>query len=320
MRILMLVCLPLIVGLTPAAHGQTLLARGREQFEAGDLTAASATLSPIANTDGSAALLLSRIAHRGGKADEAVKWGEKATALMPDSATAQVWLGRAYLLKLEHAPFFRQLGLSKQARSSYDRALALDPRGYDVRDARTRYFMNAPSMGGGSIEQAREEADSARSIDPYRGALLRGEVEERAKQAAAAEAEYAALVRAYPDSSGPFNHLVNLHQAAGRYAEAFVLIDARAARVPDDESALYQVGRIAAVSGQRLEDGEAALRKYIALGKYRLASEAYARYRLGMILEKRNDVAGAIGEYESAARLDPKLVDARKALKRLQSR
>jgi hypothetical protein len=45
-----------------------------------------------------------------------------------------------------------------------------------------------------------------------------------------------------------------------------VLIDARAARVPDDESALYQAGKIAALSGQRLEDGEAALRKYIALG------------------------------------------------------
>jgi tetratricopeptide (TPR) repeat protein len=320
MRILRLACIVLVVGLTPAAHGQTPLATGREQFEAGDLTAASATLSPIANTDGSAALLLSRIAHRGGKADEAVKWGEKATALMPDSASAQVWLGRAYLLKLEHAPFFKQLGLSKQARSAYDRALALDPRSFDVRDARARYFMNAPSIGGGSIEKARQEADSARSIDPYRGTLLRGEVEERAKQPAVAESEYAAMVRAYPDSSGPFNHLVNVHQASGRYAEAFVLIDARAARLPDDESALYQAGKIAAVSGQRLEDGEAALRKYITLGTFRLTTEAYARYRLGMILEKRNELAGAIGEYESAGRLDPKLEDARKALKRLQSR
>jgi hypothetical protein len=55
MRILSLVCVALVVGLTPAAHGQTPLATGREQFEAGDLASAFATLLPIAPTDGSAA-------------------------------------------------------------------------------------------------------------------------------------------------------------------------------------------------------------------------------------------------------------------------
>ena len=313
----------LVLAVSLVSHvvsAQTALDAGREQFKAGDLSGASVTLSPIATTNGSAALLLSRIAHRGGHADDAVRWAEKATALMPDSASAYVWLGRAYLLKLERAVFFRQLGLSKQARSAYDRALALDANSFDVRDARARYFMNAPSIGGGSIEKAHEEADSARRIDSYRGTLLRGEISERAKQTAVAEAEYVTLMREYPDSSSPFNRLVNLYQMSRQYAEAFRLIEARTTRMGGDESALYQAGKTAAMSGQRLEEGEAALRKYIAEGRFILATEANARHRLGMILEHRNNAAGAIGEYEEAVRLDPKLEDARKALKRLQPR
>ena len=105
-----------------------------------------------------------------------------------------------------------------------------------------------------------------------------------------------------------------------QYAEAFRLIEARTTRMTGDESALYQAGKTAAISGQRLEEGEASLRKYIAAGRFLIAPEANARHRLGMILEQRDNAAGAISEYEEAIRLEPKLEDAKKALKRLQAR
>jgi tetratricopeptide (TPR) repeat protein len=300
------------------AGSQSALETGRRQFDAGDLAAAEASLAPIGATSGSAALLLSRIAYRSGRAGDAVRWGEKAVTLLPDSASARVCLGRAYLLELERAPFYRQLGLSKRARAEYDRALALNAEDFEVRDARAHYYMNAPAIAGGSMDKARAEAEAARRIDPYRGALLRGQIEERDKQVGAAESEYAALVRSYPDSAGAFNRLVNLYQTSRQYTEAFRLIEARSERLPGDESALYQSGRVAALSGERLETGERALREYIARGKFSVAAEANARYRLGMILEKRNDPEGAVREYKAAVQLDPKLEDAKAALKRLR--
>ena len=267
---------------------------------------------------GPAAILLAQTAWREGRADDAVKWGEQAVQLMPDSASAHLWLGRAVVLKLEQAGIFQKLGLSKRARKEFDRALELDSGNFDVRDARARYYLNAPGIGGGSKEKARAEAEAARRIDPYRGGLLRGQIEERDKQAGAALAEYTALLRAHPDSATPFNRLVNLHQGANRHADAFGLIDQRLARLPHDESALYQLGKTAALAGERLERGEAALREFLSLGRFTVAAEAYARFRLGMVLEKRGDRGSALREYETAVRLDPKLEEAGKAAKRLR--
>ncbi|HKA58316.1 MAG TPA: tetratricopeptide repeat protein [Gemmatimonadales bacterium] len=294
------------------------LETGRRQFGAGDLAAAELTLTPLGPTNGSAALLLSRIAHSLGRADDAVKWGEQAARLLPDSARAHVWLGRAYLLKLEHVSFLKKGGMAKRARAEYDRALALDSNDVEVREARARYFMNAPSIAGGNKDSARREAEAARRIDPYGGALLRGQIEERDKKPSVAEAEYAALIRGYPDSATPFNRLVNLFQTAQKYSEAFHLIDERSARLSSDESTLYQLGKTAALAGERLAQGEVALHEYMALGKFSQSSEAWACYRLGMILEKRGDTAGAIREYETAEQLDPKLEEATEARKRLR--
>ena len=80
------------------------------------------------------------------------------------------------------------------------------------------------------------------------------------------------------------------------------------------------MGRTAALSGERLEAGESALRKYIAAGRFDpSATEAHAHFRLGMILEQRHDAARARTEYETALRLDSTLVDAKRALARSQN-
>ncbi|MEK7240720.1 MAG: hypothetical protein AAB224_09035 [Gemmatimonadota bacterium] len=47
--------------------------------------------------------------------------------------------------------------------------------------------------------------------------------------------------------------------------EAFAVVDAYQQRRPADPVALYQVGRLAAVSGQQLDRGEVALKKYLAV-------------------------------------------------------
>jgi tetratricopeptide (TPR) repeat protein len=259
-------------------------------------------------------------AWREGRADDAVKLGEEAVLAMPDSAIAHVWLGRAVLLKLERVSFLSKIGLSKRARKEFDRALELDSSRIEVREARARYFANAPGIAGGDKQKARAEAEAARRIDPYRGGLLRGQVEERDKQVAAAAAEYAALLEAHPDSVSPFNRLVNLHQYSKQYSEAFQLIDQRLALHPHEDLALYHLGRNAALSGEQLERGEAALREFLALGKFEVATEAQARWRLGAVLEHRGDRAGALVEYQAAASLDSTLEEAAKAAKRLTER
>ena len=83
---------------------------------------------------------------------------------------------------------------------------------------------------------------------------------------------------------------------------------------------LYQLGRAASLSGQRLEAGEAALNRYLTRDDARKAFDGTVHYRLGAILERRGDAAGARSEYELAVSLDPRNMAAKRALEKLRGR
>jgi Tfp pilus assembly protein PilF len=87
---------------------------------------------------------------------------------------------------------------------------------------------------------------------------------------------------------------------------------------PDDYSALYQFGRLAAITGERMDRGLEALRKCLTLtppeGQH---GQAAAHWRIGLILEKKGDQAGARAAYEAALRSDPKFSQAAESLKKL---
>jgi len=271
-----------------------------------------------AQAPGSTPLELGKAAYREHRSDEAIELFEKAVALHDDSVAPHLWLGRAYVQALPQANFVRKPVLARRARSQFDRAVELDPRDVEVREDRATYYMYAPSIAGGGMDRARAEAEVARSLNPYRGALLRGQIEEYDKNVSGAEREYATLVAANPDSAAPFNRLVGLYQSERRFGDAFAAVDRRLGQRGDDSWGTYQLGKTAALSGERLEQGEAALRKYIAAARFDpSATEAHARWRLGMILEQRHDAPRARAEYEAALRLDPRLADAKRALERL---
>jgi tetratricopeptide (TPR) repeat protein len=262
---------------------------------------------------------LGRDAYRAHKSAEAIRWFEQAVASNKDALAPHLWLGRAYVQALPQASFIKQPLLARRARQEFDRALEIDPRNVDAREDRAIYYMYAPSIAGGGMDKARAEAEVVRGLSSYRGALLRAQIELHDKQNAVAEAEYLGLVGAYPDSAAPFTSLVGLYQSEKRYADAFAAVDRRLAAKPHDDWGTYSLGRTAALSGLRLDDGAAALRRYIAAGRFQpSASEAHAHYRLGMILELQHDAAGARAEYERAVQGDPNLADAKKALARLR--
>lgn len=139
------------------------------------------------------------------------------------------------------------------------------------------------------------------------------------KDVAAAEREYRSALAQHPDSVTVLTSLGGLLTAAERYDEAMELTAAYLRRRPTDMAALYQLGRIGALSGKRLDRAEEALRTYLRhTPKAGAPSLAAAHWRLGMIQEKRGDGVRARQEYEAALRLDPKFAGARAALSKLQ--
>ncbi len=227
---------------------------------------------------------LGRLALQQNDHEAAVNHLEKAVALSPGDSRMHHRLGDAYGLSAQKAGLFSKMSLAGKCRTAYEKAVALDPKNIDARLALLAFYQQAPGTAGGGIDKAHAQAQEIKQLDAGRG-----------RQAVA-----------------------GLYIAERKYPEAFAEFDAVLKEKPDDYAALYQVGRLAAVSGQQLDRGLATLRQCLsAPPPENQPGHAAVHWRLGNILEKQNDKAAARAAYEAALKVDPKFPQAIEALNKL---
>jgi tetratricopeptide (TPR) repeat protein len=209
--------------------------------------------------------------------------------------------------------------LARRLKASFERAVELDPNHIDGREGLVQFYLQAPGIAGGSVAKAREQAAEIRRISPHRGHLADATIANDQKDLAGAERAYRAAASALPDSVSGVAPLLSFLSNNGRAAEAFPVIDGFLARHPDNRAMQYWLGRTAAVSGQQLDRGEAALRQLLTTpsdNAPRILPEN-VHYRLGDIAAKRGDLTGARAEYGKALALNPDHQNAKDALRRL---
>lgn len=214
---------------------------------------------------------LGRLALQRSDHETAVKHLEKAVSLAPNDSRMHHRLGDAYGLSAQKAGLFSKMSFAGKCRTEYEKAVALDPKNIDARLALLAFYQQAPGIAGGGLDKAHAQAQEIRKLDAARG-----------RQAVA-----------------------GLYLAEKRYAESFAEFEAVLKEKPDDYAALFQSGRLSAITGERLDQGLVALRK--CLGQTvpeNQPSHAAAHWRIGNILEKKNDRAGARTAYEAALRVD----------------
>jgi len=261
-----------------------------------------------------------RAAHNAGKADEAVSAFERAVALDPNSSLYHLWLGHAYTRQLSSASFLRKPFIGRRCGEAYQMAVKLDPTSIDAAEGRLEFLLNAPGIVGGGVDKARAEAARIATLDAYRGAMADARIAEHEKDSATAERRYRSLMAEYPDRTAAVDALLTILQNGKRFDEAFKIVDDRLARLPDESSSLYNLGRLSAVSGQHLARGEAAMRRFLAMTSGEPVRQSNAHYRLGMIKEKMGDAPAAATEYRAALDLYARHEPAATALKRIQPR
>lgn len=153
---------------------------------------------------------------------------------------------------------------------------------------------------------------------PYAGALLLGAANQETGRLVEAERWYRTARELAPDSIAPSRGLAVVFAQRQAWDSAAAACDAVLARDPDDRTALYQLGRAAALSGRFSERGAEALRRYLAQPwDPALPSHAVAQWRLGIVLARSGATTEARQAYEAALRLDPTLAEARTALQTL---
>lgn len=228
---------------------------------------------------------LARLSLRRGDAEQAVRYAEKAAALAPDNAGIQHTLGDAHGLSAQKASLFSQLGFAKKCLAAYQRAVALAPRSVEFHFSLFNYYRQAPGLAGGGFEKAAQAAAAIRQLDPLEG-----------------HRAFAAL-----------------YLSDKKYDQALAEFDEVLKSSPDDYGTLYQIGRLAATTGQFLDRGLAALRRCLELTPRRgEPTHANAQWRLGLILERKSDLAAARAAYQASLQLDPKFTPAADSLKKLR--
>lgn len=308
-----------------AAGGQAspALAHARQLFDARNLDAARAEFAALARatpTDAIPVLYLGKIALSQNDNDEAVRQLEHCVAIEEQNAECHLWLGNALGTSAQHASKFRQPFLARRTKTEFERAVALDPASVDARMGLVQFYMLAPGFMGGSMDKAREQVAEVEKHSKLRGALGVGMLADHDKDLKSTEAAYQRAIVAAPDSAAGYYALVNLLAREKRWNEAFATLDQLIAHVPAEANAQLAVARVALLSGEQLEKGEAAAKKWLMAPPKDAPATlvSAARFRLAALYEKAGKKELARAEYERALTINPKNEDARKALDALR--
>jgi tetratricopeptide (TPR) repeat protein len=245
---------------------------------------------------------------------------EKCVAAGQGNSRFHQWLGRALGLQAAENGITSSLLSIRRVKSELEKAIELDPLNLEARQDLAIMYRAVPGILGGSNAKAAEQVAFIRRHDPALASQLDGDFLAAEKKYDAALAAYQESARLHPRPMIQVR-LSLLHQQRKDWTQAFAALDRALEIDANFPFALYQVGRAAALSGQQLDRGEKCLRTYIAMPTredLENPSLAAAHFRLGNILEKKGETAGARNEYENALKIDPKQKLAREALAKLK--
>lgn len=170
--------------------------------------------------DDAAMHCMGRLLLEQGKSGDAVDWLDKAVNVNGRNAQHHLWLGLALRAEGQKAGMLRAPSLIGRMKTELDQALALDPTLVEARYALLQFYAQAPSMMGGSIPKAREQAAEMLKLNPMRGHIGYGFVAEQEKDLAAAEKEYLAAISAKPDSDVTYSAAGGFYRRQERWNDA----------------------------------------------------------------------------------------------------
>ncbi len=305
-------------------------------------------------TDAEASSVLSHVRSEQGRHDEAIRLAEAAAAAAPRNADVQYSLSEAYGRKAGAVGVLKAGGFAGKMRKAADAALAIDPRHPDALEIMVNFHMLAPGFMGGDKKKAAEFVERLTQVDAARGWLQKGRHALRAKDTTQAALCYARAAEVTPPSgaalvqyaswlaprwrdparaerlalhaaelepwrSGAWQVLASLYASQERWTELDDMLKRSEAAEPSHLAAWYQAARQLVVTKKEPVRAESYLRHYLSSDpEIGAQSWAAAHWRLGQALELQGRKPEAVAEIESAVKLDPKLDDAKKDLKRLR--
>ncbi len=337
-------------------YAQSSIDEGITLFEEGNADAAKSYFEDFIKSNKKhpeANFYMGRIYFDKDEFGKAVDWFEKAADYQPGTSKYHMWLGHSYGRSAQNAGKLKQAFYARDSRKNYEKSVELDPTNVEARESVMEFYLQAPGFMGGGRDKAENQAQAIMELDKEAGYIAWGRIFTYYDEVDAAKFNYTEAIEKYPTLMAPYYQLYNFHFNEGEFDKAadvakkqLVYNDTTAgiylrlgnALQRNDQfdeaysvyqttlemdsslfGAWYQIGRLAAVSGQYLDEGEEYLNMFITKkDEYNANTLAWTYFRLGTIEEHRSNSEVAIEKYELALKADKDHENSKEALKRLK--
>jgi len=311
--------------LLPGLLGAMLLpayaaASPKELLAAGRVDDAIETLQhqiELSGTDAESHNLLCRAYFMLEEWDRGIAACERARNLDPNKALYYLWLGRIYGEKADRAGFLSAAGLAKKVRTSFERAVELDPQSWEARADLAEFYLEAPGVVGGGRDKAQAQADAIAALNPAMAHWIAARIADKNKDTASAEREYRAAVGAHQSLGRAWVDLAGLLLRNNRLDDMEQVLRNLESAPVEQREALRDGASVLLRAGRDFPLGVRLLRRYLS-GPVEEAPAFKAHDMLGELLEKQGDRQAATEEYRAAIALAHSYARAQSDLKRIQ--
>ena len=288
-----------------------------EQRQDREALAQFEALAKAAPDDAELQNYLGRARLRAGQVATGVAALERSVELAPANSAYRLHLSGGLGQQINTVGMFKKMSMAGRVKEQMEKAVELAPESVAAREALMQFYAQAPGIAGGDMKLAQKQVDIVMPLSAAAGlrmqAILAGA--EKKKEAEVIAAWEKAIATDDAENRSRFGYQLYL-QNVKRWGEAFAQLDALAKLKPDAPGVKYQLGRAAALSGQRLAEGEAALKSYLESGPKADSDPGRdaAHWRLGMLYEHARKKDEARAQYQASLKENPEFTQAREAL------
>jgi tetratricopeptide (TPR) repeat protein len=249
--------------------------------------------------------------------DRGISACERATRLDPNNSAYFMWLGRVYGEKADRSSFLSAAGLVRKVRSSFERAVELDPKNWEARTDLAEFYLEAPGIVGGGKDKARAQAEAIQLLNPAMGHWVLARLAEKNNDAAGAEREYRAEIAESHSSARSWFDLAAFLRHNRRLDEMNEAVRKLESSPLDRPDTLVDAASILLRAERDFPLAVSLLRRYLA-SPVEAAPAFKAHDLLGRILERQGDKRGAAEEFRAALGLAHTYARALEDLKRVE--
>ena len=205
--VFLLVCIPSMI------LSQTNFEKGVQLMDSGKMDQARVVFENVLKeypSNSKALEFLGDIAGQNKNWDKAILYYKKIKQLQPNNAEYHYKYGGALGMKAKTVNKFKALGMIDEIKSSFEKAVALDPKHKESRWALVMLYLELPGIIGGSETKAVAYSNELMRLSPFDGYLSKGYIEEYFGRNKKAELNYIKALE-INNSKVAFQKLYNLY-------------------------------------------------------------------------------------------------------------